>query len=99
MPIITGVDVWVEGRIISNLTEELDFNNATINDLDFFILELSQLPNLKRVELCGSNLSNEQMEILMNTYPNVKFVWNIILRSGGNDTSESMIRDMVAHKI
>ena len=72
-------NVVIAGRTLSSLMPVLDFNNCKISDYEAFAIELSQFPCLTRVELCGSNLSNEQMEGLQNLYPNVKFVWNLRL--------------------
>lgn len=71
--------VMINGRQEASSATFLDFNKATILDFNSFVVELGQFPFLTRVEMCGSNLSNEQMEFLQNTYPNVKFVWSLRL--------------------
>lgn len=68
-------DVLVAGNVVSSDVEGLNLQNAVIADLNTFILELAQCPNLNYVDLCNSNLSNEQMEVLQNTFPQIKFVW------------------------
>lgn len=72
-------NVVINGRTVLNTESFLNFNNTSIVSFDVFKVELSQFPLLNRVELCGSNLSNAQMEDLQHTYPNVKFVWSIKL--------------------
>ncbi|MBQ7944722.1 MAG: hypothetical protein IJ326_11755 [Lachnospiraceae bacterium] len=79
----TEDELWIEleGKVVSNLSTTLDYNKATINDYEKFVTALQQFPYLTRVELCESNLTNEQMEGLQNTYPNVKFVWTLYLKN------------------
>lgn len=72
-------NVIIAGRTVSSLSPTLDFNKCKITDYEAFVRELGQFPCLTRVELCGSNLSNEQMEGLQNVYPNIKFVWTLNL--------------------
>lgn len=69
----------IEGKKVSNLSSVLDFNGCRISDYELFMEQLALFPNLNRVELYDSNLSNEQMEVLMQRYPDVKFVWTIRL--------------------
>ncbi len=61
-------------------TGELDLSGAVIDDLDVFMEELRHFPGLYQVDLSGSNLSNEQMEQLQDTFPAIKFVWIVRMR-------------------
>lgn len=67
--------VQIAGQIQLNDAQELNFNNAVIAELEVFIEELKQFPYLKKVEMCNTNLSNEQMQILRVFFPDIKFVW------------------------
>lgn len=69
----------VEGKKVSNLSAVLDFNGCRISNYENFVEQLALFPNLRRVELYDSNLTNEQMEGLMQRFPDVKFVWTIRL--------------------
>lgn len=75
----TFPDVMINGVLVNSSISFLDFNKKQIADFNTFVNELGQFPFLTRVEMCGSNLSNEQMEFLQNTYPNIKFVWSLRL--------------------
>ncbi len=79
----TEDEVWIEleGKVVSNLSTTLDYNKAVINDYEKFVIALQQFPYLTRVELCESNLTNEQMENLQKCYPRIKFVWTLYLRN------------------
>lgn len=69
----------IEGKKVSNLSSILDYNGCRISNYELFKEQLALFPNLSRVELYDSNLTNEQMEGLMQRYPEVKFVWTIKL--------------------
>ncbi len=79
--VIPEVSIQLEGRVVSNYSTMLDYNKATISDYEAFVQALAQFPYLTRVELCESNLTNEQMEGLQKAYPNVKFVWTLYLKN------------------
>lgn len=69
----------INGVYYPKTVEIMDFNNKTIADYDSFITEIGQFENVKKIEVCGTNLSYEQLENLQNTYPDIKFVWTITL--------------------
>lgn len=73
------VQLPLAGRAISIDAVFADLNNAQIPDFEYFCTELMQFPMLTRVELCGSNLNNGQMEELQKRFPNIRFVWTIVL--------------------
>ena len=54
-----------------------DIADRTVDDLDAFSAKLAYLPSLQYIDMCRCGLSNEQMEILMGLYPDIKFVWEI----------------------
>lgn len=74
-----GPDVEVMGEIYQYDTKELNISGNTVTDLDSFIDTISQLTYLEYVDMCDCGLSNEQMEILMERFPNIKFVWKVTL--------------------
>lgn len=69
----------IEGKEVSNLSTVLDFSRCRISNYELFVEQMALFPYLTRVELYNSNLTNQQMEGLMQRYPNVKFVWTINL--------------------
>lgn len=79
--VIPEMMITLEGKTVSNYSTMLDYKKAKISDYEGFLQALAQFPYLTRVELCESNLSNEQMEGLQNAYPNVKFVWTLKLKN------------------
>lgn len=58
-------------------------NGRTIDDLQDLKDKLAMLPVLNYVEMCGCNVSNEQMEELIAEFPNIKFVWEVALKEHG----------------
>ena len=55
----------------------LNLDGQYVEDIDLFIAELSQFPDLMKVEITNSNVTNEQMEQVMAAYPDVEFVWTL----------------------
>lgn len=64
-------------------TEELDLQGIEMTSPDDVMTAVGCLPNLKKVNMCKCGLTNEQMETLVNAYPEVKFVWEVKM---GNHT-------------
>lgn len=64
-------------------TEELDLQGIEMTSPDDVMTAVGCLPNLKKVNMCKCGLTNEQMETLVNAYPDVKFVWEVKM---GNHT-------------
>lgn len=62
---------------ISSLDETGSISGQTVADLDDFKARLGLLPKLKKLDMCGCGLSNEQMEDLMVSFPDKKLVWFI----------------------
>lgn len=67
--------VVILGEIHASNESELYFNQYQIDDLTAFINALLQFTNLQKVEMCDTNLSNEEMAGLRDLFPAVKFVW------------------------
>lgn len=68
-------DVTILGQIHSNAETTLCFNDMIIEDKAQFVIDLTQFFQLERCEMCNCNYTNEEMEQLMNVFPNTKFVW------------------------
>lgn len=79
--VIPETTVVLAGKKVSNYSTMLDLKKARISDYEAFVQALAQFPYLTRVELCESNLSNEQMEGLQKAYPHIKFVWTLYLKN------------------
>lgn len=71
------IPVEIAGEIHYSNESELNFNNYTIHDLERFVNSLALFTELKRVEMCNTNLSNEQMAALCDVFPEIKFVWMV----------------------
>lgn len=56
---------------------ELYFNDRRVDDLAAFTEALSQFTNLQKVEMCHTNLCDEEMAGLREAFPDTKFVWVI----------------------
>ena len=59
--------------------ETLDLSYKNIEDIDGFKRTLSLLPNLKKIDLSYSNLSNEELGNLRLALPNVRIDWVVHL--------------------
>lgn len=72
--------VLVNGVAVNQESTSLNLSGATIEDLGVFGTELAQLPYLNYVDLSNSNLTNEQMEMLQASFPQVKFAWVVHMK-------------------
>lgn len=64
---------------VANNVDSLDFEKAKIKDLETFKSSLTLLHNLKYLDLCDCNLSNEELAKLRDEFPKVKVVWRVYL--------------------
>jgi len=67
---------FCDQEVLSTETE-LNANEYQLTSPEEIMPALSQFSRLEQVDLCNCGLSNEQMETLMDAYPDVKFVWVI----------------------
>lgn len=78
-----AVDIYAEaelgGTVFDTDIKYIDLNFTDVGDFDTFFDTVSLFYGLKKIELCDSGYSNEQMEALQNAYPNTKFVWRVYL--------------------
>ncbi len=63
------------GQDVLSTETELNANEYQLTSPDEIMSALSQFSRLERVDLSNCGLSNEQIETLMVTYPDVRFVW------------------------
>ncbi len=84
--------VSINGMDIENTAETINFNRASVTDieqLDSEFKNLRYLPALKEVDMCGCGVPNEQMAAWRDQYPESKFVWEI---SFGNKRKSWTVR-------
>lgn len=78
---LVGCDVvWhfdLCGINVSSNDNLIDMKRTKITDPDAFSDLLAYLPALEKIDMCGCGLSNKQMEVFMEQYPDIKFVWEI----------------------
>lgn len=65
------------GKDFLSTEAEIDMSGIKVTDLEAFAEQLVKLPTLKKLDMCDCGLSNEQMEVLLERYPEIKFVWYI----------------------
>lgn len=75
-------DVSLYGVKANSGSTELILNGISIGDTSELYEKLQYLPELKRVEMCGCGVPNEGMEQLMESFPEIKFVWSITIGGG-----------------
>ena len=61
----------------SAASDTLFLNEKKIKKLDKVHMAVATFPGIKAVEMCDCGVSNEKMQELRETYPDVKFVWTI----------------------
>lgn len=78
---VSGCDVeWtinIGDCEVSSLTEKIDLRGHTVSDPSVITSALPYLPRVTYIDMCGCGLTNEQMQTLRETYPNIKFVWYV----------------------
>ncbi len=67
----------IEGVSVDSATETLDLSGKRISDPETLVKQLKCLPNLKKVDLCDCNLTDEQMGALCEQAPDIKLVWKV----------------------
>ncbi len=69
------------GVAVSSDMTKVDISDRAVDDLEAFGQTLHYLPNLAEIDMCNCGPTNEEMETLIEAFPNVKFVW--MIRLGG----------------
>lgn len=69
---ITGCGITVE----RNATR-IDFGSTKVRDIEELTALLNDLPDVVQVDMYESRLSNEDMDLLKNRYPQISFGWTV----------------------
>lgn len=69
----------LDGVEIDSRQTELDMSGIVVENLEQFIDKLSLTTRLCKIDMCDCGLSNEQMDILLEKFPDIKFIWKINL--------------------
>lgn len=64
-------------KIVNSRDYVANISGIKITDLEDFKGQLKKLPELLYIDMCDCGLSNEQMEELMEEFPDIKFVWRV----------------------
>lgn len=67
------------GENVDSSIESLDLSNKKIPDIEAFKKSITLLPNLKKIDLSYSNLSNEELGNLRTLFPNIRIDWVVFL--------------------
>ena len=67
------VDVF--GVKVTSLDTEVNLDGVKVPGVAAVETLLQRLPNLKKISLCDSGLSDGEMDMLFKAHPDVKFVW------------------------
>ncbi len=70
----------IGGITVSSKDTHLNFKRTVISDiqaLDKDFEKLEYLPSLTSIDMCGCGVSNEQMAVWRDRYPQCKFIWEI----------------------
>lgn len=67
--------VEILGEEVDWSVETLDFSKRIINDIEEFKNSLKLLPNLKKLDMSYTNLTNEQLGELRILFPNIRIDW------------------------
>lgn len=67
------------GTSFSSMLEELDISGNTA-DAEVIDELVELMPNLSKLIMCDSGMSNEELEALDNRYDSVRIVWNVKFR-------------------
>ena len=71
--------VDVLGEQVDCNIETLDLNHKQISDIEGFKKTLTLLPNLKKLDMSYTNLSNEELGDLRVQFPNIRIDWVVHL--------------------
>lgn len=70
----------VFGITVTSRTEILDLHDRKDIVLSTVEETVMCMPNLRKVDMCGCGFSTEEMGVLFDKYPNVRFVWELDLK-------------------
>ena len=89
--------VEILGENVKCDIEELDFSNKKIDDLEDFKKSLSLLPNLKKLDMSNTNLTNEQLGALREQFPKVRIDWIVHLGKWSMRTDAVAFSVLIVH--
>ena len=69
----------VLGREVGTDTVELDLSGMKMKNTDELEAGLGYMPNLQKVIMCDCGISNKAMDALNNRYPDIRFVWSVMV--------------------
>lgn len=79
----TEYEVTIADVVVKSTETSVNLSGKVFENIDALTDCLSKLPELTYVDLCDSNLTNEQMEVLISKFPAIKFVWKIEIKEHG----------------
>jgi len=65
----------LDGLTVRSDVAELDLREHAVPDAGAFSDSLALLPQLTRLDMCGSGPSDEEMAAMRARYPGIKFIW------------------------
>jgi len=71
-------NITLGNNVYQSTVTEIDYSEIEVEDFSLFKEQLSNFPSLEYIDMCYSGLTNEQMEELIEMYPQTKFVWMIV---------------------
>ena len=77
-PTPTPAPVEIYGVSVEWDAEELEFRDTKIEDGGEALMEaIPSLPNLRRVDMTGCSLTDEELGAFQDAYPDIVFVWEV----------------------
>ena len=70
------------GMEMSNTATELILSGITMKDTSEVESFLKYFPKLERVEMCDCGIPSEEMDALSKRWPDVRFVWSVMIGKG-----------------
>lgn len=77
--IIFDYQINFNGQVLASNLVELDFSNTNLSRADEIEAILPYLPDVTSVDVTGCPIPNEQMVALAQRWPQIQFVWTVLL--------------------
>lgn len=81
---IPAVTVSFGGLTFSSADEAIDLGDVKVKDFKAFCAFLDKMPNLKKVDMFATRIYRNNIDMLAERYPQIKFGWTMVLRSVGH---------------
>lgn len=65
------------GKTVTPETEVINISGVKLESVEDFEKYIPHFKNLKKVDMCGCGISNEDMDALKQRYPDIFFVWKV----------------------